>query len=101
MSLIGTLTLSIPLEMMDGSPASAENSGWMSRMLQSERPDPALSAPGHRAREEKVVVGQTQVTEDSDGQYLRTDFKKKSWQEVGSSYESMTVRNIGRLEKLS
>ena len=23
--------------------------GWMSRMLQSERPDPALSAPGHRA----------------------------------------------------
>ena len=52
--------------------------GWMSRMLQSERPDPALSAPGHRAREEKVVAGQTQVTEDSDGQDLRTDFKKKS-----------------------
>ena len=63
---------SIPLERMDGSPASAENSngllrthrdrrtkpdielalgGWMSRMLQSERPDPALSEPEHRARE--------------------------------------------------
>ena len=52
--------------------------GWMSRMLQSERPDPALSEPEHRAREEKVVAGQTPVTEDSDGQDLRTDFKKKS-----------------------
>ena len=52
--------------------------GWMSRMLQSERPDPAISEPGHRSERRKVVAGQTQVTANSDGQDLRTDFKKKS-----------------------
>ena len=63
---------SIPLKRMDGSPRRRKTrmgycartvtdvqpdivlalGGWMSRMLQSERPDPALSAPGH-GREKK------------------------------------------------
>ena len=82
---------SILLERMDGSPASADNSKWviahaprqtynqtscctggrMSRMLQNERPEPAISAPGHRARREKSRRRSTQVIAISDGQDLQ------------------------------
>ena len=104
----------IPLERMDGSPASAENSnglahstatdvqpdivlalaGRISRMLKGERPDPALSEPRYRAREEKVVAGQT--PSDSDRRSRPTDgLQEKSLDKiVGSSCDCAQHRTI-------